>query len=154
WDYAVKLLIMSAVWVTYKAIDRLRRPGGSIVYLSSTSIAEANLDLALSTVLRTSLAGLLRVVAHEMGALGLRANMVLPGLARTDRMEALVRRTAESRGLSVEEAERALTSRIPLGRAADPSEVASVAVFLASDAARYVNGASVAVDGGLMLRVL
>jgi 3-oxoacyl-[acyl-carrier protein] reductase len=80
--------------------------------------------------------------------------MVLPGLARTDRMEALVRRTARSRGISEEEAERALTSVIPLGRAADPSEVASVVVFLASDAARYVNGATVAVDGGSMLRIL
>ncbi|MFP3208561.1 MAG: SDR family oxidoreductase [Nitrososphaeria archaeon] len=154
WEYASKLLVLSAVWITYRAIDRLRRPGGSIVYMSSTSIAEANLDLALSTVLRTSLAGLLRVVSHEAGALGLRANMVLPGLARTDRMEALVRRTAWSRGISEEEAERALTSVIPLGRAADPSEVASVVVFLASDAARYVNGATVAVDGGSMLRIL
>jgi 3-oxoacyl-[acyl-carrier protein] reductase len=154
WDYASRLLVLSAVWITYRAIDRLRRPGGSIVYMASTSIAEANLDLALSTVLRSSLSGLLRVVSHEAGALGLRANMVLPGLARTDRMEALVRRTSEARGVSPREAERVLTSGIPLGRAADPSEVASVAVFLASDAARYVNGATVAVDGGSMLRIL
>ncbi|MGC8694937.1 MAG: SDR family oxidoreductase [Conexivisphaera sp.] len=154
WEYASRLLVLSAVWITYRAIDRLRRPGGSIVYMASTSIAEANLDLALSTVLRTSLAGLLKVVSHDAGALGLRANMVLPGLAKTDRMESLVRRTSQARGVSAEEAERMMTSGIPLGRAAEPSEVASVAVFLASDAASYVNGATVTVDGGSMLRIL
>ncbi len=154
WEYGARLLVLSAIWITYRAVDRLRRPGGSIVYMASTSIAEANLELALSTVLRTSLAGLVRVAARELGPMGIRANMVLPGLARTDRMEALVRRTSEARGISEEEAERALTSGIPLRRAADPSEVASVAVFLASEAASYVNGAVVAVDGGSMLRVL
>mgnify|MGYP001770697492 FL=1 len=154
WEYASRLLVLSAVWTTYRAIGKLRRPGGSIIYMSSTSIAEANLDLALSTVLRLSLAGLLRVVSHEVGPMGLRANMVLPGLARTDRMESLVRRVSQSRGISAEEAERLMTSGIPLGRAADPSEVASVVVFLASEAASYVNGAIVAVDGGSMLRVL
>ncbi len=153
WEYASRLLVLSAIWFTYKVLERISRPG-SIIYMASTAIHEANPNLALSSVLRTSLAGLMRIAAMEAGAMGVRVNMVVPGIARTDRMKELVESLAKEKGVSAEKAEREIVSRIPLGKPAEPEDVANAAVFLASDLARHVNGAAVVVDGGTTKRIL
>jgi 3-oxoacyl-[acyl-carrier protein] reductase len=154
WEYASKLLVLSAVWFTYKVLEKITRPGGSIIYMTSTAIAEVNPKLALSSVLRTSVAGLARIVAVEAGKEGVRANMVLPGIARTDRMKELVKMLASERKISEEEAERQISSQIPLGKPAEPEDVAAAVVFLASDMARHINGALITVDGGSTKRIL
>jgi NAD(P)-dependent dehydrogenase (short-subunit alcohol dehydrogenase family) len=85
---------------------------------------------------KAALAQLTRVWAGEYGPEGVRVNAVSPGPTRTPGTEPMA-----------DELDK-LATTLPLGRAADPDEIASAVVFLASDDAPYVNGAILAVDGG------
>ena len=97
----------------------------------------ANAALMLATV------GFARVHA----ARGLRVNGINPGLTRTGRVEEGLAVTARASGRSRDEVLADELARIPMGRMAEPEEIARVALFLASDAASYVSGAIVPMDG-------
>jgi 3-oxoacyl-[acyl-carrier protein] reductase len=81
-----------------------------------------------------------RGLARELGPRGIRVNAIAPSVVGTDMVDALL--TAEVR-------ERIL-ARIPLGRIAEPDDVARLALFLASEAASFITGETVAVDGGFL----
>ncbi len=154
WEYATRLLLLSAVWVTRDALPYLERSRNpSITYIASVAIREPIPDIVLSNVVRISLAGLVRSLARELGPRGVRVNAVLPGLTRTERIVELAKRRAAEEGRSIEDVLRDMARDVPLGRMAEPEEVARVVVFLASPAASFVNGAVVPVDGGLLRSV-
>ncbi|MGH7107244.1 MAG: SDR family oxidoreductase, partial [Acetobacteraceae bacterium] len=79
---------------------------------------------------------------------------VNPGPVRTERWEGLVRAMARDMSLSVEQAGRLAPRSIPLGRIAEPEEVADLVVFLASDRARFINGTMIEIDGGQQKAVM
>jgi NAD(P)-dependent dehydrogenase (short-subunit alcohol dehydrogenase family) len=85
--------------------------------------------------------------ARAFAARGVRVNGINPGLTRTDRVQEGVAVAARASGRSVEEVLAEDVARIPMGRMGEPEEVARVALFLASDAASYVSGAIVPMDG-------
>jgi NAD(P)-dependent dehydrogenase (short-subunit alcohol dehydrogenase family) len=90
------------------------------------------------TAAKSGVFGLTRSLCKELAPRGIRVNAVAPGLVETDQM-AGVPEAARSR----------YTAMIALGRVADPAEVAEPVLFLLSDAARYVTGATLHVDGGI-----
>jgi 3-oxoacyl-[acyl-carrier protein] reductase len=90
------------------------------------------------------------VLSRELGPRGIRVNAVVPGRIDTDRVRSNDASRAERTGRPVEEVKRESEQEVPLRRYGEPEEMGRVGAFLLSDAASYVNGAAVQVDGGLV----
>jgi 3-oxoacyl-[acyl-carrier protein] reductase len=116
---------------------------GRIINLSSTS-ALGNRGQANYSTAKAGLQGLTRTLAVELGQFGITANAVAPGFIDTD----MTRDTARRMGMTPEAMQAAASQRIALRRVGQPSEVASVIAFLASDDASYVSGQVIYVAGG------
>ena len=155
WQAAFELLVLSAVRMIRSAVPSMKsRGGGAIVVSTSTSVKEPIANLALSNVVRSSVSALSKTLANELAADRIRVNHLLPGRIDTDRIRELDTLRGQQLNITAEE-QRANQSRtIPLGRYGDPAEFASAAVFLFSDAARYITGASLQVDGGMVRAAL
>jgi 3-oxoacyl-[acyl-carrier protein] reductase len=146
---------MSVVRLNRAAVDVMRRAGGgAIVNLTSISVKEPIKGLVLSNAVRAGVAGLSKTLANELGPEGIRVNVVCPGYTATDRMTELMSARAEREGRSYDEIAAGFYESVPLGRFADPADIARMVTFLASDAAAYVNGITVQVDGGTVRGLL
>jgi len=149
WEGAVKLLLYPAVYLTRALVPAMEKKGfGRIVYSTSVAIREPIPNIALSNVVRISMAGLVRTLAKELGPKGITVNGIMPGIIRTDRMIQLAKDRAKREGKSVKEALQEYTKPIPLGCLGKPEEIGYLVAFLASDLGSYINGAMIPVDGG------
>ncbi|AFK21903.1 SDR family oxidoreductase [Pyrococcus sp. ST04] len=149
WEEAVKLLLYPAVYLTRKLVPGMERKGfGRIIYLTSVAIKEPIPNIALSNVVRISLAGLVRTLAKELGPKGITVNGIMPGIIQTDRVIQLAKDRAQREGKTLEEALEEYAKPIPLGRLGKPEEIGYLVAFLASDLGSYINGAMIPVDGG------
>ncbi len=92
--------------------------------------------------------GCAKTLASEVAANGVLVNTVCPGWTDTDRVTGLLHQRSEATSASVDAIRESIAATVPIGRIAQPEEVASVIVFLASEAASYVTGTAIAVDGG------
>ena len=122
--------------------------GGSIVIVSSVAGVLAGPEMAGYVTAKHGLVGLMRSLAVDYGPKGVRVNALCPGWVRTPMSECEMDTLAETRGIDREQAFALVTRDLPLRRAADPDEIAAVALFLASDEASFVTGAVVLADGG------
>ena len=86
--------------------------------------------------------------ALDYAAHNIRINAISPGLTATDRADRIAEQTAQSRGVSVEQVKTDSLKAIPLGRLAQPEEIANLALFLVSDLAASITGTEILVDGG------
>jgi NAD(P)-dependent dehydrogenase (short-subunit alcohol dehydrogenase family) len=121
--------------------------GGRIIITSSIAGKRGDRFYGAYTASKFGVIGLLQVLAEELGPHNILVNGVCPGVVDTAMMDQLVREHAAMAGQSEEAYRRSLVTHIPVGRMADPMEVADVFVFLASPLARYVSGETINVDG-------
>jgi 3-oxoacyl-[acyl-carrier protein] reductase len=149
WDDAYRLVLGSAVSFARHAHPHLGR-GSAVLFMTSTSVREPIGTLLLSTVFRSGVAALAKALANEWAPEGIRVNHLIPGRIFTERVQALDEEAARRRGVPVSEARRASETAIPLGRYGEPEEYAKAAAFLLSDAAGYITGATLQVDGGML----
>ncbi len=125
-----------------------RRKFGRIINIISTSVKIPLPNLGVSNTIRAAVASWSKTLANEVGQYNITVNNILPGYTQTKRLETLLTQTAKKKKQTVAETEQQLMLDIPMKRFGDPLEIATVAAFLASPAASYVNGVSIPVDGG------
>lgn len=123
------------------AMPELLKTRGNIVNISSVSGLGGDWNLCYYNAAKGGVTNLTRAIAMDYGKDGVRANAVCPSLTRTDMTESMF----EDEALIDK-----FRERIPLGRAAEPDDIAAAIAFLASDDARFVTGVNLPVDGGLM----
>jgi NAD(P)-dependent dehydrogenase (short-subunit alcohol dehydrogenase family) len=135
------------------AMPLMRERGGAIVNVSSASSIAAAPGAAAYCASKSALAMLTKVAALEGAKHGIRVNSVHPGAVRTPLWRSNAWWDESVRDAGGEDAAFALLARgTPLGRVATPDDVARAVLYLASDAASYVTGAELVVDGGYTIR--
>src|SRR5579862_2361889 len=151
WQAAFDLLLMSAVRTIRLVVPSMQaRGGGAILVGTSSSVKEPIANLALSNVLRASVSALKKTLSLELAPSRIRVNQLIPGRIETDRLRQLDEINAKRSGATLEDYRTRAAASIPLGRYGAPDEFGRMAAFLLSDAAAYITGATVQVDGGLI----
>lgn len=152
WEEQWQLNVMSCVRSIRAALPHLReRGGGSIVNVSSSAGKRPSTSMPDYSVLKAALLSLSRLVADLYSGEGIRCNAVTPGPTATGAWldeGGLADQQASRTGKSREEVLEAVAKGRPIGRLAEPEEIASVIVFLCSERASYVTGAAWSADGG------
>ncbi|NDK37307.1 SDR family NAD(P)-dependent oxidoreductase [Pseudoxanthomonas gei] len=123
---------------------------GRIVNVISTSVKEPIANLGVSNSIRGAVASWAKTLSRELGPLGVTVNNVLPGYTRTQRLEQILDDRSAASGKARDAIAATMLSTVPVGRFAGAGEIAAAIAFLASPAAGYINGVSLAVDGGRM----
>ena len=123
---------------------------GRIVNVISTSVYEPIPNLGVSNTIRGAVASWAKTLSRELGADGITVNNVLPGYTRTRRLDQILADRSQASGKPQDEIANAMLASVPVGRFAEAGEIGGVIAFLCTDAAAYVNGQSLAVDGGRM----
>lgn len=135
--------------ITTAVIDSMKASGyGRIINVISTSVKAPLSGLGVSNTIRGAVANWSKTMANELGAFGITVNNVLPGATNTGRLNEIFEAKSKKTGKTVEEVKKGMESVVPLGRIAEPVEVAHAIAFLASPKASYINGINLPVDGG------
>ncbi len=128
----------------------VERGWGRVITVASSGIEQPLPNLALSNGIRSAVLGWSKTLAAEVAAHGVTVNVVLPGRIDTDRVAQLDQIAATRQGVDSAAVRVNSEKSIPMGRYGQPQEFANVVAFLASQAASYVTGAKIRVDGGLI----
>jgi 3-oxoacyl-[acyl-carrier protein] reductase len=120
---------------------------GRVVTIASSSIKQPIPNLALSNALRAGVWGIAKTLSRELAPQGILVNVIAPGRIDTERIAELDQANAQKSGKSMEDVRKASVASIPLGRLGRPEELANLVVFLASQAASYITGQAITVDG-------
>jgi 3-oxoacyl-[acyl-carrier protein] reductase len=141
--------VLAAQLLASILVPGMKRAGfGRIVNVISTSAKQPIPNLGVSNTIRGAMSSWAKTLAGELAPHGITVNNILPGYTNTPRLQAILEAMAAREGKSVAAVTEEWRGVIPLGRFADPAEIAAAIGFLTSPAASYVNGIHLPVDGG------
>jgi 2-dehydro-3-deoxy-D-gluconate 5-dehydrogenase len=145
WDDVMNVNLKSVFFLAQAVAKRMVADGrgGKIINIASLLSFQGGIRIASYTAAKSGLAGLTRLLACEWAAKGINVNAIAPGYFVTNNTAAL---------RADPERSQAILARIPAGKWGEPGELGGAAVFLASDAASYIHGTVLAVDGGWLAR--
>ncbi|RJO79426.1 SDR family oxidoreductase [Nocardia panacis] len=148
WAQSLDINLTSAFVTVREALPRLCEGGGSVVVVSSLAGLFSGPAVAGYVTAKHALIGLTKSLARDYGRQGVRVNALCPGWVRTAMADEQMDALAATRGLTREQAYDLVTTDTPLGRPAEPDEIASVIAFLLSDDAAAMTGSVVVADSG------
>jgi len=142
WDKVFNTNV-KAVWLLSRAVARtmIEQKSGRIINITTVGAEKAELGMAAYGTSKAALKMLTRCMAREWAAFGIQVNAVGPGLTRTAFSQPI---------WSNPDIAKHVTSQLPMGRIAEPEEIVPAVLFLASDAASYMTGETIYVDGGAL----
>lgn len=141
--------VLAASHLTKLVLPYMKKRGfGRIINIVSTSVKVPIPGLGVSNTIRAAIGGWSKTLAGEVACYGITVNCVLPGMTKTERLEAIIEGNVKKTTQTREQVEEKMLASIPAGRFGEAHEIASAAAFLATPAAGYINGVALAVDGG------
>lgn len=155
WDHSYAMLLRPAAHLGGEAAKHMVERGeGSIIFMTSSWAKQPAPNAGLSSSMRSAIAAMAKSLANEVVGRGVRVNQVMPGATATDRMKQLTSARARRNGTTVEDEVAAAVAAVPMGRWADPEEIADSVVFLASPRSSFTTGQALVVDGGSVRSIL
>lgn len=140
WDKIFEVNLRGPFFLCKEVVPVMEKGGGgSIINVASTAGIRPGFGLGIYSISKAGLIMMTRVLASELGGLGIRVNAVAPGVIRTKMSEVLV---------NTEEILREIEKSVAMHRVGEPEDVVGAVIFLASDASRYITGQTIIVDGG------
>jgi 3-oxoacyl-[acyl-carrier protein] reductase len=151
WVHAHEVVVGQVAHLSRLAAPGMRqRKWGRIINIISSSYKEPISGLVLSNTYRPAVVGLAKTLSQELGPHGITVNNVAPGRFDTDRLREVAKARAKGEGGTLEEWMGRFGKDSPVGRLGQAQELGDAVAFLASEAARYINGVTLPVDGGLL----
>lgn len=151
WRSHFERMVLSVMGITDRVLPAMReRRWGRIITSTSSGVVAPIPGLAISNALRLSLVGWSKSLSREEARFGITANIMVPGRIDTGRVRSLDAAKAKREGRTLEAVMAESAASIPVGRYGRPEEYAAAATFLASEAASYITGTMLRVDGGLV----
>jgi len=150
WDQVMRVNLSGTFNVTRLAIPHLRKShGGSIINMSSAAGRLGYPQRSAYAVSKWGIVGFTKTLSMELGEAGIRVNAILPGPVAGPRMDRVLEARAEASGRSLDEERRSALTNQSLKTFTEPREIAALAVFLASDAAKTISGQALSIDGDM-----
>jgi len=152
-DYttAFQLVLMSKIRACRRVVPYMKENGwGRIINIESTGLKSALENMVLSNTFRSAAAAFAKTLSMEHARDGIRVHTLLSGPFMTNRVNELGEAAARQRGISFDAWRTEAEAGTALGRFGDPREYGALAAFLASDRSSYMNGTSIAIDGGAL----
>ncbi|XOV93034.1 MAG: SDR family oxidoreductase [Bacteroidota bacterium] len=146
---AIEMHLFASHKIMQQVIPSMRKKQyGRFINIISTSVKIPIPGLGVSNTVRGAMASWSKTLSLELAVDGITVNNILPGFINTDRLQGLIASIAERTGKSKDQVTEEMITSVPAGRFGKAEEIGSLAAFLASSAASYINGVNIPVDGG------
>ncbi|HAQ24109.1 MAG TPA: 3-oxoacyl-[acyl-carrier-protein] reductase [Acidimicrobiaceae bacterium] len=150
WDQTMAVNVRSAFLCCRRAVPALREAGGGSILLTSSTAGISGFPMRTPyAASKFAIVGLGNTLAMECGEFGIRTNVLCPGSVDGERMQRVIEAEAEATGISAVDLRNAYAKQVSMRTFVEGRDIAAMAVFLSSPEARYVNGQTISVDGGL-----
>lgn len=151
WDHAYQTILRWKIKITYEILDKMIPQGyGRIMYIESAAVKQPLDNLVLSNSMRLAVVGFVKTLSNEIAQHGITANILAPGYHATPAMERLFEKKSMLLGISPLDARKIFENETKSGKLGDPSEFATLALWLLSPHSSFITGQTISVDGGLI----